>query len=173
MRMWVQSLASLSGLRIWHCCELWCSCRRDLDFALLWLWQKKKKKKKKKKKRRRRRKKPKINFFSYYLGSFVAPILERLTILFWLSFFLTDRLILLEQLIIFQRIEEILRVKKFKIKGKNGVPVIAHQEWTQLVSMKMWVQSLACLSGLRIQCYHELWCKSQMRLGSCVAVAVL
>ena len=24
MRMRVQSLASLSGLRIWHCCELWC-----------------------------------------------------------------------------------------------------------------------------------------------------
>ena len=22
--MWVQSLASLSGLRIWCCCELWC-----------------------------------------------------------------------------------------------------------------------------------------------------
>ena len=25
MRMWVQSLVSLSGLGIWHCCELWCS----------------------------------------------------------------------------------------------------------------------------------------------------
>ena len=24
MRLWAQSLASLSGLRIWHCCELWC-----------------------------------------------------------------------------------------------------------------------------------------------------
>ena len=24
MRMWVWSLASISGLRIWHCCELWC-----------------------------------------------------------------------------------------------------------------------------------------------------
>jgi len=24
MRLWVQSLASLSALRIWHCCELWC-----------------------------------------------------------------------------------------------------------------------------------------------------
>ena len=24
MRIWVQSLALLSGLRIWHCCELWC-----------------------------------------------------------------------------------------------------------------------------------------------------
>ena len=24
MRMQVRSLASLSGLGIWHCCELWC-----------------------------------------------------------------------------------------------------------------------------------------------------
>ena len=24
MRLWVRSLASLSGLRIWHCRELWC-----------------------------------------------------------------------------------------------------------------------------------------------------
>ena len=24
MRMWVRSLASISRLRIWRCCELWC-----------------------------------------------------------------------------------------------------------------------------------------------------
>ena len=30
MRTQVQSLVSLSGLRIWHCHELWC--------RLLWLW---------------------------------------------------------------------------------------------------------------------------------------
>ena len=24
MRMWAQCLAPLSGIRIWHCCELWC-----------------------------------------------------------------------------------------------------------------------------------------------------
>ena len=34
------------------------------------------------------------------------------------------------------------------------------------------VQSLASFSGLRIQRCHELWCRSQMRLGSGVAVAV-
>ncbi len=34
------------------------------------------------------------------------------------------------------------------------------------------VQSLALLSGLKIQCCCELWCRSQMQLGSCVAVAV-
>ena len=34
--MWVQSLDSLSGLRIWHCRELCCRC--DLALMLLWLW---------------------------------------------------------------------------------------------------------------------------------------
>ena len=33
MRIWVQSLASLSGLGIWHCRELWC---RRADAALIW-----------------------------------------------------------------------------------------------------------------------------------------
>ena len=30
MRIWVQPLASLSGLSFWCCCELW--------YRLLWLW---------------------------------------------------------------------------------------------------------------------------------------
>ena len=34
------------------------------------------------------------------------------------------------------------------------------------------VQSLALFSGSRICCCHELWCRSQTQLGSCVAVAV-
>ena len=34
MRIPVQSLAPLSGLKIWRCLELWCS----LDPTLLWLW---------------------------------------------------------------------------------------------------------------------------------------
>ena len=39
MRLWVPSLASLSGLRIWRCCELWCrSHRHGLDLVLLSLW---------------------------------------------------------------------------------------------------------------------------------------
>ena len=36
----------------------------------------------------------------------------------------------------------------------------------------MHVQSLALLSGLRIQRCHELWCRLQTRLGSRVAVAL-
>ena len=38
--------------------------------------------------------------------------------------------------------------------------------------MRMQVRSLASINGLRIQGCHELWCRSQMPLGSCVAVAV-
>ena len=30
MRTQVQSLAALSGLRIWHCCELWCNSQTKL-----------------------------------------------------------------------------------------------------------------------------------------------
>ena len=37
--MQVQSLALLSGLRIWHCHELWCRSQTRLsDPELLWLW---------------------------------------------------------------------------------------------------------------------------------------
>ena len=39
MRLRVRSLALLSGLRIRHCCELWCSRRRGSDPTLLWLWR--------------------------------------------------------------------------------------------------------------------------------------
>ena len=53
-----------------------------------------------------------------------------------------------------------------------GVPAVAQQKRTQLVSMKMWVRPLASLSGLRIQRCHELWSGWQMCLGSRVAVAV-
>ena len=40
------------------------------------------------------------------------------------------------------------------------------------VSMKMQVQSLVFLSGLRIQHCHKLQCRSQTQLGSGIAVAV-
>ena len=53
----------------------------------------------------------------------------------------------------------------------EGVPIVAQWKQTQLVSMRR-VQSLASLSGSRIRCCHELWCRSQTQLGSGVAVAV-
>ena len=43
----------------------------------------------------------------------------------------------------------------------------------QLGTMRLWVQFLASLSGLRILRCRELWCRSKTRLGSGVAVAVV
>ena len=43
---------------------------------------------------------------------------------------------------------------------------------TQLISMRMWVRSQASFSELRILHCHELWCRSQTQLGSCIALAV-
>jgi len=37
--MRVQSLASLSGLRIWHCHKLWSRSQMHSDPTLLWLWR--------------------------------------------------------------------------------------------------------------------------------------
>ena len=39
--------------------------------------------------------------------------------------------------------------------------------------VRMWVESLTSLSRLRIQRCHELWCRSQMQLGSGGTVAVV
>ena len=49
---------------------------------------------------------------------------------------------------------------------------MAQKKRIQLVFMRMWVRSLALFSGLRIQRCHKLWCRSQMWLGSYIAVAV-
>ena len=38
MRLWLLSLALLSGLRVWHCCKLRCRLQTWSDLALLWLW---------------------------------------------------------------------------------------------------------------------------------------
>ena len=38
MRMRIQSLVSLSGLRIWHCCKLGHRLHLQLSPVLLWLW---------------------------------------------------------------------------------------------------------------------------------------
>ena len=43
----------------------------------------------------------------------------------------------------------------------EGVPVVAQQKRIWLVSMRMWVQSLATLSGSGIRGCRELWCRSQ------------
>ena len=53
-----------------------------------------------------------------------------------------------------------------------GAPVMAQHVKPNIVSMRMQVQSLASLSGLRIQCCRKLWHRSHVRLRSSVAVAV-
>ena len=60
-------------------------------------------------------------------------------------------------------------IKKLQI----GVPTVAQRKLIQLVPMKMGVQSLALLSGLRIWHCHVMWWRLQTRLGSGVAVAVV
>ena len=54
-----------------------------------------------------------------------------------------------------------------------GAPVVAHQKWIRLGTMRSWVRSLALLTGLRIQRCRELWCRLQTRLGSRVAAALV
>ena len=41
-----------------------------------------------------------------------------------------------------------------------------------IASIRMWVPSLALISGLRNQRCHELWCRWQIRFGFDVAVPV-
>ena len=61
-----------------------------------------------------------------------------------------------------------------KWECKEFLPIVA--QWVKdphIVSMKMWVQSLASLSVLRIRCGPKLQCKLQMWLGPAVAMAVV
>ena len=54
-----------------------------------------------------------------------------------------------------------------------GVPVMVQWKQIRLGTMRVWVRSLASLSGLKIQRCCELWCRLQTQLGSGVAVAVV
>ena len=54
-----------------------------------------------------------------------------------------------------------------------GVPIVVQWKWIQFVSIRIQVQSLASLSGLRIQHCRELWCRSQTWLESHIAVSVM
>ena len=50
--------------------------------------------------------------------------------------------------------------------------MVAQRKRIRLVSIRMWVRSLASLTGWVIGRCRELWCRLQMRLGSCIAVTV-
>ena len=55
----------------------------------------------------------------------------------------------------------------------QGVLVVVQWVKDLTLSLRMWVQSLASLSGLRIWCGCKLWHRSQMWLASSVAMAVV
>ena len=59
-----------------------------------------------------------------------------------------------------------------KQKTSSGVPSWRSRNKIQLGTIRLWVQPLASLSGLRMQCCRQLWCRSQTWLGSDIAVAV-
>ena len=61
---------------------------------------------------------------------------------------------------------------KSTIRKFLGVPVMAQQKQIQLGTMRLRVGSLASRSGLGIRRCCELWCKSQVRLRSGVAMAL-
>ena len=54
-----------------------------------------------------------------------------------------------------------------------GVPVVAQWLLNPTRNHEVVSSVPGLLSGLRIQRVHELWCRSQMRVGSCVAVSVV
>ena len=66
----------------------------------------------------------------------------------------------------------ILKIKIFLKNNKIGVPVMMQWKRIRLGTMKLWVRSLASLSGLRIPHCCDLWCRLQLWLGSGMAVAV-
>ena len=69
-----------------------------------------------------------------------------------------------------------LSVRSPSQRHKNyilAVTVVAKQKQMRLGTVRLRVRSLAPLSGLRIQRCCELWCRSQTRLRSCVAGAVV
>ena len=50
---------------------------------------------------------------------------------------------------------------------------MVQQKQIQLISTRMWVQSLALLSGSGIWHCHELWCRLQTQLRTHIAVAMV
>ena len=69
---------------------------------------------------------------------------------------------------------KIFNIDIFHIKITfSEVSIVAQQVKNLTVSVKMWVQSPATLSGLRIQHCCKLQCRLQMQVGSSIAVAVV
>ena len=65
------------------------------------------------------------------------------------------------------------RLAEWIKKAKEEFPSWLSGLRTQLISMRTQIRSIISLSGVRIRCFPKLWCRSQMQLGSWVAVTVL
>ena len=61
----------------------------------------------------------------------------------------------------------------FELKQIWGVPIVVRQKRIRLGTVRLQVRPLASLSELRIRCCREVWCRLQMWLGSCIAMAVV
>ena len=176
MRMWVWSLALLSGLSIQHCHELWCRSQSSSDLALLWCrpvatalmrpiaWELPYAKRLAVKSENKKQNKTKN-----YGGMQRTKISQGNLIIQWQSayffiyYFLGVKVWLLRQCTIGIRIN----CPKSWIESRKrseylGVPAMAQWNWTRIVSMNMRVQS--SLSGLRI--WHSVSCGEGLRCGS-------
>ena len=57
-------------------------------------------------------------------------------------------------------LSKVFPLQRLTSKGVSpGVPVVTQWKRISIVSMRMWVRSLAALSGLRIRHCSELWCR--------------
>ena len=60
----------------------------------------------------------------------------------------------------------------FILKTSSGIPVVAQWKRIPLGTTRWWVPPVTSVSEVRIWRCRELWCRSQTRLGSGMAVAV-
>ena len=77
----------------------------------------------------------------------------------------THRLIIFIQLVLLRRKGSLKKQTEEFLSWRSGYRI-------RLGTVRLWVQSLPLLSGLMIRPCRELWCGSQTRLGSHVAVAL-
>jgi len=68
-----------------------------------------------------------------------------------------------------ERREKVLGKRRWYKKAQDGVPIMA--QW--LTNPTRNHEVAGSIPGLRILCCRELWCRSQTRLGSLVAVALV
>ena len=72
-----------------------------------------------------------------------------------------------------EKIHNSLVLGKCRLNHSEWVPIVAQWKQIRLGTMRLRVQFLASLSGLRIWRCCELWCRLQMQLGYGIAVAAV